>query len=189
MRAKPTFEEPRRGIFRPAARGFRRDQTGTSAIEFAILAAPFFAFLLLILELAIVYLIGQALENATQESARLVRTGQADTFSLQSFAKDVCDRMTAIPNCEKNLRIDVRVVPDFKTAAGLPTPTVDGKDRFGFDAGRGNDIVLVRTYYDWSGSPALPALIKFGIGERAAVTAANTYTLNAAAVFRNEPFS
>lgn len=198
MLAKTTSEKlPQRGFCRLAAR-FGRDPSGASAVEFALLIVPFLIALLLVLEVALVFLVGQALENATQHAARLIRTGQAGGFERPAFEESVCESLWMFPNCAEKLKIDVRVVPDFEAAAELPTPLDDEglvDDRgFGFDGGRGNDIVLVRTYYEWSGTRVLPALLHFfnswfvgaGSGPEPSAT---VYTLPAAAVFRNEPFS
>jgi Flp pilus assembly protein TadG len=173
----------------PRKAGFGRDERGTSAIEFALLAAPFFIFLILIIEIALVFLVGQVLENATQDAARLIRTGRAEDFSKESFTQSICDRLR-LPRCEGNLKVDVRVVPDFDSV-DLSVPVSDGAlndGGFRFDVGRGNDIVVVRAFYEWPVTPALPALIRF-LGLRPELPPTGDYLLLATAVFRNEPFS
>lgn len=191
MLAKSTLEQPRRGPFRRLARAFRRDQKGTAMVEFVLLAAPFFIFLLLIIEVAVVFLVGQSLETATQDSSRLVRTGQAATFSQQNFEDTVCDRLWALPNCGANLSLDVRVVPNFGSVGECPEPIVDGvldDSKFGFDAGKGNDIVVVCAFYKWPVTPALPALLRW-LSFKPKLPRTDDYLLNATAVLRNEPFS
>ena len=63
-------------------RRFRRNGRGSAAVEFALVAPVFFALLFAIIETAIMFFASQALETMTQESARLVLTGQAQTASL-----------------------------------------------------------------------------------------------------------
>ena len=65
-------------------RGFRRDERGTTAIEFGILGMPFFALLAAILETSYVFLAGQILDTAVQDSARFIRTGQVQDGRLRS---------------------------------------------------------------------------------------------------------
>ena len=62
-----------------AARRLLRQQDGAAAIEFGLVAAPFLALVFAILETAIVFFAGQALETAAADSARLIMTGQAQT--------------------------------------------------------------------------------------------------------------
>src|SRR5262245_7928851 len=59
-----------------AARRLIRQQDGAAAIEFGLVAAPFLALLFAIMETAIVFFAGQALETAAADSARLIMTGQ-----------------------------------------------------------------------------------------------------------------
>jgi Flp pilus assembly protein TadG len=190
MPSPSTLTGRRGGFLCSLAPRFRHDQSGTSAIEFALLAAPFFIFLLLILEVGVVFLVGQALENATQEAARLIRTGQAQQFTRQSFATTICDQLWMFPNCPQALKVDVRVATGFGSA-DLSSPIKDGAlddSGFGFDAGGGDDIVVVRAFYSWPVTPALPGLIRL-LGLRPELPPTGDYLLLSTAVFRNEPFS
>ena len=67
---------------RSALNRFRRNRRGSAAVEFALVAPLFFCMLFAILETAIVFFAGQVLENATQETARLVLTRQAQTTKM-----------------------------------------------------------------------------------------------------------
>ena len=58
------------------------DRRGAAAVEFALVAPPFLALLFAILELALVFFASQALETVTQDSSRLIMTGQAQTAGL-----------------------------------------------------------------------------------------------------------
>ena len=55
-------------------RGFAHDESGVTAIEFGLLAVPFFSILGAILETSLVFLSGQVLESAVQDASRLIRT-------------------------------------------------------------------------------------------------------------------
>src|SRR6201991_1183272 len=97
-----------------ALRRFRRNRRGSSAVEFALVAPIFLALLFAILETAIMFFAGQVLETVTQDSARMILTGQAQTASYTSvnFAKYVCGQVPALFNCN-NISIDVQSYPSF----------------------------------------------------------------------------
>src|SRR5712671_2242535 len=67
---------------RNALRRFRRNRRGSAAVEFALVAPVFFALLFAIIETAIVFFAGQVLETVTQDSARMIMTGQAQTAAF-----------------------------------------------------------------------------------------------------------
>ena len=73
-----------------------RQQDGAAAVEFALVAAPFLALVFAIMETAMVFFAGQALETAAADSARLIMTGQAQTqgFDQAKFKQEVCARST-----------------------------------------------------------------------------------------------
>jgi len=57
-----------------------RDDQATAAMEFALLAPAFIALLLAITNTVVIYLAQEALETAAESAARLLLTGQAQTF-------------------------------------------------------------------------------------------------------------
>ena len=61
-------------------RGLRKSTAAAAAIEFALLAPMFIALLLAITNTLLIYLAQQSLETAAQSAARLLLTGQAQTF-------------------------------------------------------------------------------------------------------------
>ena len=63
-------------------RRFRRNRRGSAAVEFALVAPVFFALLFAIIETALVFFAGQVLETITQDSARQILTGQAQTAAF-----------------------------------------------------------------------------------------------------------
>src|SRR5882757_10577980 len=108
-----------RAIKRPlewaASCRFIRHQDGTSTVEFAMLAAPFLALMFAIIETAIVFFAGQALETAGSDSARLIMTGQAQTqgMSQAQFKNAVCARIYGLFDCAGGLYVDVKNYPSF----------------------------------------------------------------------------
>jgi Flp pilus assembly protein TadG len=164
---------------------FRRDPSGASALEFALIAFPLILLLLAALEVGIVYFANFSLENATAQGARLIRTGQAQTqkFDAAKFKSEVCKHLSAPISCS-GLRIDVRHFANF-SGASLTNP-LDGngnlKTSFAYEPGEGTDVVVVRAFYEWSLTAKLPkqiGLSNMGNGNR---------LLAATVAFRNEPF-
>jgi Flp pilus assembly protein TadG len=66
------------------ARQLLADDQATAALEFAILAPAFIALLLAILNTVMIYLAQEALETAAESAARLLLTGQVQTFQYYS---------------------------------------------------------------------------------------------------------
>ena len=57
-------------------RRFRRDEEGVAAVEFAMVAFPFFFLLTTIIEASLFFFAGQMLESAVDRVGRDIRTGQ-----------------------------------------------------------------------------------------------------------------
>lgn len=174
----------RRFLLRRLCR-FGRDQRGATAIEFAILGIPFFALLFVTIESALIFLAGQGLETATSDAARLIRTGQAQQqkFDKDKFKKSICDQVQLVASCNEKLILDVRTATDFKSV-DLTSPVANGElktGQFGYDAGHGGDIVVVRAFYEW------PTVTHF-IRDSYPTLANGNFLLAGTAAFRNEPF-
>ncbi len=164
---------------------FGRDRSGASALEFGIVAAPFFALLMALLEVSLVFFGSFTLENAVDRAARLIRTGQAQQagFSQAQFKQSVCDNVYALIDCASGLKIEVVRFENFNDISLQDPLDGDGelKDGFGYDPGNGGDVVVVRAFYEWDLIAAFPGI---GLGNMAG----GNRLLAAAAAFRNEPF-
>lgn len=145
---------------------FRRSRDGVAAIEFAILAIPFFLIVFAIIETFIAYAGEQLLENAVDTMSRKVRTGQI-TYNLgrstdltqAQFKTDFCDEITIMMSCpggtSPKLYLDVRT---FLSFADMPTgvPRQSGgqfadldKTGFAYNPGGPGSYNMVRAYYQW----------------------------------------
>jgi hypothetical protein len=169
------------GLFRP-----QRRREGAAAVEFAIVALPFFFVIFAVLELAVIFLVDSTLEAAVQQAARLVRTGQAQggAISQGQFRTAMCEAMNVFEgDCEQRTVIDVRPIPQFRDP-NPPDPIVNGAfdpSQTGFDPGAAGNLMLVRVWYQQPvATPMLSrALTRVGSGD--AVISVTT-------AFRNEPF-
>jgi Flp pilus assembly protein TadG len=86
---------------------------GGVASEFALVAAPFIALLLAILQVGLIYFAQAALETDVEASARQVLTGQALANGLtqaKQFANVVCANSPGLFTC-KNFMIDLQPAP------------------------------------------------------------------------------
>ncbi|MEO8667404.1 MAG: TadE/TadG family type IV pilus assembly protein [Bauldia sp.] len=174
-----------------AARGaalkcmLRRDESGATVVEFALVVLPFTALMFAIIETALLFLAGQTLETAVGDAGRLIRTGQAQKASYDAAAMKtaICDHAPAMFKCEANLKVDVRTSATFDSI-NLDQPVVDGDlkdDNFTYDDGKGGEIVVVRAFYEW------PTFVHL-LGQDYSTLANGKHLLAATAAFKNEPF-
>ena len=112
-------------------RRFRRNRSGTAAVEFALVAPIFFAVLFAIIELALVFFASQMLETVTQDTSRLVMTGQAQKaeYTQAKFKEEVCAKLTVMFDCVNGVSIDVQSYKAF-SAVTSPTRSMRGKISF-----------------------------------------------------------
>jgi Flp pilus assembly protein TadG len=166
-------------------RRFRRSRRGSVAVEFALVAPVFFALLFAIIETAIVFFADQVLESITQNSARMIMTGQAQTaaYTQAQFKTYVCGQIPALFSCN-NVYVDVESYPTFSNVT--INSQIDGSGSFvnnmQYNPGGPGDIVVVRLFYQWQ-------LYVTGLGYNISNLAGSKRLLTATAAFRNEPYN
>jgi Flp pilus assembly protein TadG len=170
---------------RKTLRRFRRNRRGSAAVEFALVAPVFFALLFAIIETAIVFFAGQVLETVTQDSARMIMTGQAQTggYSQSNFKTYVCGKITVLFDCTNGISIDVQSYSAFSSVS-ISNPIDAGKNFVppnNYSPGGPGDIVVVRLFYQWP-------LIVTGLGYNISDLTGSKRLLTATAAFRNEPY-
>src|SRR5215510_10662251 len=86
---------------RRLVRRFRRNNRGSAAVEFSLIAVPFFALFFAIMETGVVFFASQVLENGVQDSARLIYTNQMTNTNttLAQFKTDLCPRIQVLMSC------------------------------------------------------------------------------------------
>jgi Flp pilus assembly protein TadG len=165
-------------------RRFRRNRRGSAAVEFAMVAPIFFGLLFAIIELAMVFFAGQVLETVTQDSARVIMTGQAQTakFSQAQFKNLVCSNIVALFDCVNGISIDVQSYKSF-AAVDIKDPIDAGNfvPPNNYLPGDPGDIVVVRLFYKWP-------LFVTGLGFNIANVGNSERLLTATAAFQNEPY-
>ena len=174
---------------------FYKNQQGSAALEFALVAPVFFAIVLGIIELSLTYLASISIEHGVQETARLIRTGQIQVSQnpQAEFRAQLCGNMPVLIQCDSRLYVDVRQATNF-ASVNLQPPQPDGngnlsapRDSNGnpippqFDPGGPSSIVVVRVYYNY---PVLmPGMSDFLIN-----TSSNDRLIMATSAFRNERY-
>lgn len=165
---------------------FGRETDGATAVEFGLVGIPFVMLIFAILETALIFFTGQALETAVNNTARYIRTGQAheDIMNAADFKASVCTQVFYLVDCEGGLRLDVRTFETFDSIdLGIVIDENEelDTDDFTFQIGEAGDIVAVRVLYEW---PTFTFRDIFGL----ATLANGNHVLSATAVFKNEPF-
>ena len=167
-------------------RRFRDNRTGASAVEFAIVAPLFLALLFAIIETALMFFASQVLETITQDAARMILTGQAQTANYQQadFKTYVCNQIPAIFSCAN---VIVNVQSSSSVSGVAPSNPFDAScnlqsSQIQYSPGGPGDTVLVQVFYKWQ-------LFVAGLGYSFANCPNNQYKLSATAAFQNEPYS
>jgi Flp pilus assembly protein TadG len=169
-----------------AVRRFVRQQEGAAAIEFGLVAAPFLALVFAIIETAVIFFAGQALETAVADSSRLIMTGQAQTagYDAAAFKNAVCAKIYGLFNCASGVTVDVQKFSSFSSVTN--TSPVDSSGNFNlnpsYNPGVACDIVMVRLFYQY---PVYVSLLGFNLSN----LSGGKRLLAATAAFRNEPYT
>jgi Flp pilus assembly protein TadG len=198
MARRPTFL---RRLISPAVsrgRSFARDERGVTAIEFGILALPFFTIIFAILETTMVFFAGQVLDSAVEDASRMIKTGRAQAagYDMSNFRTLMCGYTFDLFGDCANVKLVVKKIPDFTTtttSSDVQTCNYDDDEEAktctwadwvvaqDFEAGAGRDVIQVFAYYRW---PLLINLPYFNLKNQPD----NYRLLGATRVFRNEPF-
>jgi Flp pilus assembly protein TadG len=166
-------------------RRFLRQPKGSTSVEFGLVAAPFVALTLGIIQTAVLFFASQSLETAAATSSRLIMTGQAQIQGLTAaqFKSQVCDTIKGMFNCASGVSVDVETYSSFAAVnLGMPiTNKTFNSSQLGYNPGGPGDIVVVRLYYQY---PVYMNLLGFNLSNLS-----GGYDLIAAtAVFKNEPY-
>lgn len=170
---------------------FRRNNRGSVAVEFSLIAVPFFALFFAIVETGLVFFASQVLENGIQDSSRFIFTNQmtnTNTTAAQ-FKADLCPRLTVLMGCPVGVDIDVKYYPP-GTAITFVEP-IDALGNYdnsslGFTIPPPNSTgtVVVRGFYQW---PLIVTGLGYNIANIKRGTANSKRLLTATAAFHVEP--
>lgn len=149
-----------------ALAGFKADQRGTTAIEFGMVAAPFFLFAFAIMGIGLQFFTMNALEHGVESAARKIRTGQIQAgqtvnganqpYTNQEFKQMVCDEAGSYIDCAKLIVhidsgeewADVAITPCLTSGSLTPSGGNSG-DAVTTKTGGASQVVLVTVCYQW----------------------------------------
>lgn len=161
------------------------DRSGVTAIEFAMVALPFFTLAFGIIEVGLAHFANRMVDNAVVEAARLIRTGQAQSTSLSAagFKTQICGFMPSFMCDEDRIIVEVTSIDDFEDASSVDSLyDEDGelRDDTGYEIGGSSEIVVVNVIYKW---PMMSAVLQFDNADHG-----TDRHLTSTMVFRNEPW-
>jgi Flp pilus assembly protein TadG len=166
---------------------WRKDRSGVTAIEFAIVVIPFLLFMYGIIAIGLYFLTTFAVENGLEQAARLIRTGQAQKAHMTDvqFKNEVCSFLPGFIDCQNKLLVNVR-----SFAEADMTPVVAQSECLNggslgslttYSPGVANQVVLLTLCYEWELAKKIPFL---QLGDMAN----GSRLIQAATVFRTEPY-
>ena len=169
--------------WRHMLRRFKKDEGGVAAVEFAMVAFPFFFLLTTIIEASLFFFAGQMLESAVDRVGRDIRTGQLgpDTTVTQMKAA-VCREASVLFRCS-GLLVDVASAASFDDLGDPPAPE-DGEldeDSFGYTAPAASQIMRITVTYQW------PVVTNY-VAAHLSNMNGNKALLSAMSVFQTEPY-
>ncbi len=164
-------------------RRFKRDEEGVAAVEFAMVAFPFFFLLTAIIEASLFFFAGQMLESAVDRVGREVRTGilGKDTTVTQMKAA-VCREASLLFRCS-GILVDVASAASFDSLGNPPSPSggVLDPDDFGYASPASAQIMRITVTYEW------PIVTNY-VASHLSNMGGNTALLSAISVFQTEPY-
>lgn len=166
---------------------FHKEEDGATAVEFALIAFPFFLLIFAIIETSLFFFAGQYFETAVDDTKRLFRTGQLDeTTTNAQFRTELCSRLTVMFQCA-DVRTDVQVAARFEDLGEPPVPDpstgVFPPDGFPPGASLGAEVIMqITASYKWPVYTNFAAPLAFESGGDFAL-------IRVVAVTRTEPYS
>lgn len=177
----------RAGLYR-----LRRDESGTTAIEFGMVAVPFLMFVFALVGIAFYFFIMTSLDKGMDQTSRLVRTGQAQNsnMTVDQFKQKICSSAGGWIKCNK-VQVFVTKYPDWSSvqpqkcvdnSGNVVTNSASGSDLISQYSGSASDIVMVTTCYKWEFTASIPYFKLGNMND-------NSMMLQSATAFRSEPYT
>jgi Flp pilus assembly protein TadG len=177
-----------------AFRRLKRQEDGSTAIEFAIVSTPFLMFIFALTGIALYFFIISSIEKGMDQSSRPIRTGQAmcANTTVDQFKQNICNGAGKWVKCTK-LQIFVKHYTDWSTLnSDTPQPCVDangnvitntvsGSSFIAASAGSASDVVIVTGCYKWDFTAKIPF---FHLGNMAD----GSLMMQTATAFQAEPY-
>lgn len=169
---------------------FKRNEEGVTAVEFALVAFPFFVFVFAVIELGVSFVAQQMLSSATEDLARKFYTGEStqENTTSDDVRNAICKRIKFLvdDNCLTNLSINLN---NYNSFAEVPiTNLVTKAGYLGLPAtiklGGPSTINQINVLYRWPAITNIMRMITPGIKPDD-----NIIPLFTTMTWRNEPYS
>jgi Flp pilus assembly protein TadG len=186
-----------------AIRYFSNDKSGSTIVEFAMIALPLFFMLIAIIEIGYGNFTQYRLDSAVQSTARLIMTGvvqntqsNGQALTAQQFRDQIlCPKLPTTMNCN-NVFVNIQVFSEPTTlgvaspylqfvnasGTGLVIPALDNTKN-SYNIGTGASFVTIQVVYPqplFATSYLSPDVMTFNGGK--------ARLLQSTATFKNEPF-
>jgi hypothetical protein len=176
------------------ARTWLRNNRGSAAVEFALVAIPFFMLLFGIIVIGLYFFTSHALEAGVESAARKIRTGEAQEgdVTVDAFKRLVCTEAGSYIDCNK-LRVVLQSAEEWGDIT--PQPCVDAQgqvasstgavgDKISKYTGAASQVVVVTLCYQWDLAQSFGFL---HLGANA--DGSGPAIIPAAVAFRTEPYT
>lgn len=168
-------------------RKFRRDDTGSAAVEFALMFPVFFFILVSSVELGLMTVRSALLERALDMVVRDIRltTGAAPTHVEIRTA--VCNETNVVPDCNNNLALEMYLVDPRNWTDIPPTATCTDKAEevapvTAFEHGLDNELMIIRACAKYE-----PMMANYGLSAFWEKDSSGDIALIAKSAFVQEP--
>ena len=179
-------DKNRRSFLNRKLKSFLKERDGVTAVEFSMLALPFFIIVFGLMEVGIAIFVNRMVDNAVISSSRLIRTGQhASITSTAEFKTAICGFMPAFMCDTDRITVVVETGTSFADAASKASPyDEDGElkedDDTAYNIGGAGSIVVVKVIYRW---PMMTSALNLALDDNG-----TERYLTSTMVFRNEPW-
>lgn len=174
----------KQGLKKIGPRRFGADDKGATAVEFGLVAFPFFFLLSAVIEASLFFFAGQMLESAVDRVGRQIRTGQLDSSTTQAEMKvAVCNEASVLFTCS-TLLVDLKSAATFSDLGTPPEMDADGilnPADFGYSSPGSAKIMRITVTYEW------PVFSNY-VASHLADLASGNALLTAITVFRTEAY-
>lgn len=179
--------------------GFHSDVSGSTVVEFALVAPVFLVFMFSTFEIGWFYFVNSAVDAAVGDAARMIKTGQVQKSSgteeekFDALYADICDVVDTFGDCSTRLTMEVDTYSSFtELAADNNPPTCadappDQVSAIPFEPGDELQIVRVRICYLYQ---TLNPVIGFAYTSSIDLSesSSNKRRVISTSIFRNEPY-
>lgn len=132
------------------------DESGSPAIEFALVFPIFIGIVLATLQAASIFLVKAFFESSAEQAARIVLTNQTESLTAAQFQTAVCNQLTALFNCSQ-VTVELEPLPAGTTNLSTLLPTFDSSGNIvgappvdvGASAGAAGTDMLLVVMYPW----------------------------------------